>query len=89
MECAQERIKLSQLGAEKIAFTPKSDGHKDIRTDIRNYRVASLLKIRDEQTDNILEQMLNDHRKQIDLEEERLYEEQITKLHKNKNQNFS
>ncbi len=29
-----------QLGAEKIAFTPKPD----IRMDISNYRVASLLK---------------------------------------------
>ncbi len=31
---------LSQLGAKKIAFTPKPD----IRTDISNHRVASLLK---------------------------------------------
>ena len=32
---------LSQFGGEKIAFPPKYD----IRTDISNYRVASLIKI--------------------------------------------
>ena len=32
---------LSQFGAEKIAFPQKPD----IRTDISNYRIASLLKI--------------------------------------------
>ncbi len=31
---------LSQLGAEKIAFPPKSDGHTDGRTDISICRVA-------------------------------------------------
>ncbi len=31
---------LSQLGAEKISFSPEPD----IRTDISNYRVVSLLK---------------------------------------------
>ena len=36
---------LSQIGAEKIAFFPKSDGHKDIRMDISNYRVALQLKM--------------------------------------------
>jgi len=40
---------LTQFGAEKIVFPPKPDGltygRMDIRTDIRNYRVASLLKI--------------------------------------------
>ena len=36
---------LSQLGAEKITFPPKPDGHTDRRMDISVYRVASLLKI--------------------------------------------
>ena len=40
---------ISQLGAEKIAFSPKpdrqTDRHTDGRTDISIYRVASLLKI--------------------------------------------
>ena len=35
---------ISQLRAEKITFHPKPDRHKDGRTDIYNYRVASLLK---------------------------------------------
>ena len=34
---------LSYIGAEKITFPPKPDGQTDIRTDIGNYRVASLL----------------------------------------------
>ena len=34
---------LSQLGAEKIAFNPKLDRRPDGRTNICNYRVASLL----------------------------------------------
>ena len=36
---------ISQLGAEKITFPLKPDGHTDIQTDISIYRVASLLKI--------------------------------------------
>ena len=49
-ESAQKEIgAISQLGAEKITFPPKCDGRTygrtDIRTDISNYRVASLLKI--------------------------------------------
>ncbi len=35
---------LTQFGAEKIAFRPKPDGRTDLRTDISNYRVDSLLK---------------------------------------------
>ncbi len=35
---------ISQLGAEKITFPPKPDGHTDRRTDICFYRVALLLK---------------------------------------------
>ena len=45
---------LSQLGAEKIAFPPKSDGW----TDISIYRVASLLKILNEPENDIVEQLL-------------------------------
>ncbi len=45
--CAERNRTLSQLGTEKIAFTPKSlirtDGLTDIRTGISNCRVASLL----------------------------------------------
>ncbi len=35
---------LTQFGAEKIALTPKPDGHTDGLTDICNYRVVSPLK---------------------------------------------
>ena len=35
---------ISQLGAEKIACRPKPVGHIDIRTEVSNYRVASLQK---------------------------------------------
>ncbi len=38
--CSGKKWILSQLGAEKFAFLPKSDRG----TDISNYRVASLLK---------------------------------------------
>ena len=38
--CTKKNRTLYQLGDEKIAFPPKSDG----RTDISNYKVASLLK---------------------------------------------
>ena len=45
-ESAQKEIgAISQLGAEKITFPPKSDIRTDGHTDISNYRVASLLKI--------------------------------------------
>ena len=43
--CAEKIRTVSQLGAEKIAFPPKPEGLTDGRTDISNYRVASLLKI--------------------------------------------
>ncbi len=50
--CKKEIGAISELGAEKITFPPKSDrrtdgrtdGRTDIQTDISNYRVASLLK---------------------------------------------
>ncbi len=42
---SEEIRPLFWLGAEKITFYPKHDGHTDIRTDISIYRVASLLKI--------------------------------------------
>ncbi len=43
---------LSLLAAEKIAFPPKSDIQTDIRTNISNYRVASLFPPKpDMQTD--------------------------------------
>ncbi len=35
----------SQSGAKEIEFPPKPDGHMDRRTDISNYRLASLLII--------------------------------------------
>ncbi len=42
---AQKEIgAISQLGAEKITIPPKPDRRTDLRTDISNYRVASLLK---------------------------------------------
>ena len=42
--CTEKIRTVSQLGAEKIAFLPKPEGHTYRRTDISNYRVASLLK---------------------------------------------
>ena len=39
--CTEKTRALSYIGAEKITFPPKSDG----RTDISNYKVASLLKM--------------------------------------------
>ncbi len=46
--CTKTIGAISQLGAEKIPFPPKSDGHTDIqidrRTDICFYGVALLLK---------------------------------------------
>ncbi len=46
--CTLKMRALSYIGAEKITFPPKPDGQTDIqtdrRTDISNYRVASLLK---------------------------------------------
>ena len=45
--CKEKIRTLSQSGAEKIAFSPKSDGHTDRRIHIGNYRVASLLNTRD------------------------------------------
>ena len=41
--CKEFFLTLSQLGAEKIAFSPKPDIEAVIRTDISNYVVASLL----------------------------------------------
>ena len=38
--CTEKNRTLSQLGAEKITFPPKPER----RTNISNYRVASLLK---------------------------------------------
>ncbi len=43
--CTQKMRALSYIVAEKITFPPKPDGQTDRRTDIRVYRVASLLKI--------------------------------------------
>ena len=40
MNVHRKNITLSQLGAEKIAFPPKSDG----QTDISNYRITLLPK---------------------------------------------
>ena len=47
--CSKRIGAIFQLGAEKITFPPKPDGHTDIqqtdrRTDICFYRVALLLK---------------------------------------------
>ena len=42
--CTKKIGAISQLGAEKITFPPKPDGHTDRRTDICFYRVALLLK---------------------------------------------
>ena len=46
--CTQIMRALSYIGAEKITFSPKPDGHTDRqtdgRTDISVYRVVSLLK---------------------------------------------
>ena len=46
MKTSKSSEALSRLGAEKIAFPPKPDGHiqTDIRTDFSIYRVASILK---------------------------------------------
>ena len=43
--CTDKIGALSQLGAEKITFPPKPNGHTDRQTDICFYRVALLLKI--------------------------------------------
>ncbi len=41
-EICTKKLTLSQLGAKKTAYPPQSDG----QTDISNFRVASLPKIR-------------------------------------------
>ncbi len=43
--CTEKMKALSYIGVEKITFPHKSDVWTDIRTDISNYRVASLLII--------------------------------------------
>ena len=35
--CTEKMKALSQLGAEKITFTPKPDGHTDRQTDGRTF----------------------------------------------------
>ncbi len=40
--CTEKFRTLSQLRAEKIAFSPKPDGHTDGRTDISNFFLKNL-----------------------------------------------